>query len=202
MIKFKSTKGGGLEAYGKMLDKLTKGNARQAVIQTINKSGMKFRTAARRRVAKEMGLPQKEIKDGVKLYKASSKGSGSEFVAKLVVTGGRIRLIKFKANQKYKKSKGLFRGAGVTAKPWGDKTTYSAAFIAPVRYGKGDKAGSTMGVFVRKSSQPFPIKQLYGGGPAREAERHEAPLWVLYSNELDVISVREVQRRLDMSMSK
>jgi hypothetical protein len=180
----------GMLAYQAGLGELADTTVQKSIVQAQNKAGAKTNTQAKRVVAKAMGVSQKFIKARVKgkpfeviRAKASGKAplAGSKVVVR--VRGRRIRLIYFSAKEKRTKRKGA---QGVTARAWG-------------RYAGG---GETDGVFVRKSDRRLPIKQLYGPGPAREAERNERDIIEVFREEMKLILPRQLRFNLEKAMTK
>lgn len=193
----------GMLAYQAGLGELADTTVQKSIVQAQNKAGAKTNTQAKRVVAKAMGVSQKFIKARVKgkpfeviRAKASGKAplAGSKVVVR--VRGRRIRLIYFSAKEKRTKRKGA---QGVTARAWGQREHIADGFIAPVRYAGG---GETDGVFVRKSDRRLPIKQLYGPGPAREAERNERDIIGVFREEMKLILPRQLRFNLEKAMTK
>ena len=187
----------GIKLYSRMLSDLKKTQVRSVMVKSINKAGSEAHKLSKRVIAKRMGLPQKDIKDDLHFNKAKVKKT-TPLRASLVHVGSPKRLIKFKAKQKYKKTKGLYRGAGVTAKAWGQTKLYKNAFIASVKYSGGSGEGETVGVFARKTKNPLPIKQLYGAGVARESERGKDPIWKVYREVLG----KQIPIKVDEALKK
>lgn len=203
----------GMKVYSNMLSELKGNTANMIVVDTVNKSLGTFRTHVKKTVAKKVGVAGGKIaptkgKTGI----ASSSmvqvkvSKGSRIVdGKLVVKGNRIRLIHFvsKAGKNNQRAEGMKqKKKGVKAKPWEQKSQklYGGTFIAPIRFGKGDGAGSTLGVFKRKSDNPFPIEQLYGGGSGIITERSAPELRKWLNQEVTRQSFMIAERRINKAM--
>lgn len=127
--------------------------------RAINRAASKMRTETVRSLAKFMGLKQKDIREGIRLRKASK----SKQNAILRYRGKPFNLIRFKARQ---------LKAGVKAKPWGKWRTWKHAFIANVN-------GVEFVAIRRKKGGKrvprLPIDALHGPGiAATAAEDHVA----------------------------
>ena len=182
----------GMKVYSNMLSELKGNTANMIVVDTVNKSLGTFRTHVKKTVAKKVGVAGGKIaptkgKTGI----ASSSmvqvkvSKGSRIVdGKLVVKGNRIRLIHFVS----KAGKNNQRAEGMKQKKKG------------VKFGKGDGAGSTLGVFKRKSDNPFPIEQLYGGGSGIITERSAPELRKWLNQEVTRQSFMIAERRINKAM--
>jgi hypothetical protein len=193
----------GFLAYKAGLGELADTLVQKSIVQAQNKAAGKTNTFAKRTVAKAMGVSQKFIKTRVKgepfeVIRAKSSGNAPVAGSRVTVRvrGRRIRLVHFSAKEKRTKRRGA---QGVTARVWGQREHYQDAFLAPVRYA-GD--GTTEGVFTRSTAARHPIKQLYGPGPAREAERHEDEVIEVMQSEMAVILPRQLRYNLEKSMAK
>lgn len=93
-----------------------------ATSRALNLVATKMRTAMVKRVAREMGLKQKDVREGTRLIKATPKRD----TALLEFRGRAFNLIRFKARQTKK---------GVTASPWGKRQLIPHAFIATMPQG-------------------------------------------------------------------
>jgi len=200
-------KGNGLRAWANLM-RQAESLEQKAIVQSANKAAGKMNTKAKRTVAEAMGVSQKFIVSRVgkpfEVKKAKSSGKlplgGAE--VKVTVKGGRIRLIHFSAKEKTRKRRGVVVSRqGVTAWVWGRKVHYRDVFIAPVRYGvAGDR--ETLGVFDRKGPDRLPIEQLYGPGPAREAERHEDEIMAFGVDEMRKIFPAQLQYNITKFLEK
>jgi hypothetical protein len=193
----------GVLAYKAGLGGLANTLVQKSIVQSQNKAGSKANTYAKRTVSKAMGVSQKFIKSRVsgepfKVIRAKSSGKAPLEGSKVTVRvrGRRIRLIHFSAKEKRTKRKGA---QGVTARVWGKREHYKKAFIAPVRYSSD---GQTKGVFVRGTAHRLPINQLYGPGPAREAERHEDEVIKVFRDEMAVILPRQLRFNIEKAMTR
>ncbi|MEO0797558.1 MAG: phage tail protein, partial [Verrucomicrobiota bacterium] len=113
----------------------------KAAQMAINRAATKTRTAARRRVAKVMNIPQKRIKDSFPLKKAKR----NSLISTLRGIGRPIKLIYFNGTRQLKK--------GVKSAAYNVKRVYKGTFITTV--GAGHK-----GAFKRKGDARLPIKEL------------------------------------------
>lgn len=192
----------GLVAYRLGLGELADTATQKSIVQAGNKAGGKTNTFVKRRVAKAMGVSQKFIKTHskttpFKVIKAKASGKlpaqGAEITVR--VSGQRIRLIHFGAKEKSTKRAGK---QGVAVKVWGQRKVYKSAFVAPVKY----SGGATDGVFVRSTAKSLPIKQLYGPGAAREAERHEADVIAKFNAEMVAILPNQLKFNISKAMAR
>ncbi len=119
----------------------------KAIVRSLNRVIASCKSASVKAIAKETGLQQKVVRPKVDIEKANPY----KHEAHAVPTGQPFRLINFKAVQTAK---------GASANAWGTKRIYPHSFITNVAAGDGN----TRGVFVRKTRERFPIKQLYGPG--------------------------------------
>jgi len=122
-----------------------------ATVTALNKVRKEAATAAVKVLAKEVGLPQKSIRESILETFASMQNP----VASVKVVGKALNLIRFNAKQVKK---------GVSAKAWGKTRTYKGAFIA--------NSGRT--VFARTSKRRLPIKPLHGPSIPKEFIRGAA----------------------------
>ncbi len=119
----------------------------KAVVRTLNRVITSCKSVGVKAIAKETGLKQKTVRPKVELEKANFLKQE----AHAVPSGRPFRLIHFNARQ---------TAAGVSANAWAVKRVYPHTFIADVAAG----SGRTEGVFVRKTAERYPIRQLYGPG--------------------------------------
>jgi len=194
----------GIAAYKAGLGELTDGAIYKGIAQAANAAGAKSKTQTVRSIAKATGLKAKDVRPKVKLVKASTSANRKSLEVKIETRGRRIRLIKFSAQEKTRKRQGrVVARLGVKAKPWNRPQVFQDAFIAPVRYGRGDQAGSTDGVFVRyMGATRLPIKQLYGPGIAREAERNEGEIQGFFKKEMDVQLPRKLEYQIQLKLDR
>ena len=115
-----------------------------ATMRALNRTAANVQTVARRNISKEMGLKQKDVKDSLKINKASK----FDLAASVTGTGRHIRLIKFKGTRQLK--------AGVKSAAWGDPTLYPSTFIQTIPSTGGRN------VFKRKTAARLPIKTVWG----------------------------------------
>lgn len=127
-----------------MLSELGPQKFRRSVMIAVNTTGRQVRTYATRTVAKASGLKVGVVRKGFALKGASL----ADLTAEVVASGYRFRLIDFNARQ---------TGKGVSARAWGQRKTYPTTFIAQMKSGLRQ-------VFVRKTGDRLPIKQLWGPG--------------------------------------
>lgn len=191
----------GIAAYKTGLGELAGGAIYKGIAQAANAAGAKSKTQTVRSIAKASGLKAKDVRPKVKLVKASTSANRKSLEVRIETRGRRVRLIKFAAREKTRKRQGrVVARLGVTAKPWGRTQTFETAFIAPVKYGR-DESGSTDGVFVRyMGATRLPIKQLYGPGIAREAERNEGSIQGFFKKEMEVQLPRKLKFQIEREL--
>lgn len=115
----------------------------QAAIRALNRAIASVRTDATRRLAQEMGLRAKTVRDRLKIIPAKN----GQLEATLVVGGKRIPIKEFAARQTRQ---------GVTYRgPGGARTLIKSAFIAKMRSGH-------IGVFERRTTKRLPIVERFG----------------------------------------
>lgn len=127
-----------------MLAELGPKKFRRSIMIAVNTTGRQVRTYATRTVAKASGLKVGVVRRGFVLRSAGL----DSLTAEVEASGYRFRLIDFNARQ---------TGRGVAARAWGQRKTYPSTFIATMKSGLRQ-------VFVRKSGERLPIKQLWGPG--------------------------------------
>ncbi|MEO0797344.1 MAG: phage tail protein [Verrucomicrobiota bacterium] len=127
----------------KQLDAHARKHIPKAAQLAINRATTKTRTAARRKVAKVMNIPQKRIKDSFPIKKASR----NSLIATIRGVGRPIKLIYFNGTRQLKK--------GVKSAAYNVRRIYRGTFITTV--GAGHR-----GAFRRKGDPRLPIKELYG----------------------------------------
>jgi hypothetical protein len=113
-----------------------------AMARAVNRTMQSVRTETVRRLADDVGLPQREIRKSLELRKATR----NDLRAELTVSGRRIPLIAFHARQ---------TRAGVSYGLRGGRGVAPSAFIATMRSGH-------RGVFRRRSRARLPIDELRG----------------------------------------
>ncbi len=111
----------------------------KAAVRSLNRTNDQVAVIARRLIAKDMGIPVKVVRAGMFKMKARRH----RLTATTIARGGRLNLIRFKANQ---------TKLGVSAKAWGKRKVYKGTFIG--------NSGST--VFKRTSAKRLPVKPLWG----------------------------------------
>jgi len=117
-----------------------------ATTRAINKTAKQAHTVAVKETAKDIRLPQKDVRAKFKLLKATRRHR----VARIIATGKRVPLTRFNAKQ----LKQLKRG-GVTYKGKGGRKKIPGAFIARMPSGH-------VGVFTRQSKKRLPIYEKFG----------------------------------------
>jgi hypothetical protein len=104
-----------------LLEQLRDGG-RLAISRALNRTLLTTRTAARRAIAEDVGLRQKDIEAAMKIIRATA----DRLRAELQVSGGRIPLIRFRTRE---------TRAGVTYSLRGSRSLAPRAFIATMRSG-------------------------------------------------------------------
>jgi hypothetical protein len=213
MISLKHTgRRNGLQVYSDLLSELKGNTANMIVVDVVNKSLGVFRTHTKKVISKKIGVAGKKIAPSKKGIAKGEKGlagsamtlipvsKGKRIVnGKLIVKGNRVRLIHHvsKANQRNRRGDGLKqKGAGIKAKPFGMKKqrVFDGAFIAPL------PGGTHLGVFKRKSDEPLPINQLYGGGSGITAQRMASKLVKTLKVEVQRQSIMIAERKIRKAM--
>ena len=124
-----------------------------AIVRALNRAQTSANAVMVRLVAADLGLKQKDIRDGIRLKPATA----SKLSAEIVATGARIPLVKFSARDR--------RPRGVSARIPGGAGRYPQAFIATMRSGH-------TGVFQRKGVARLPIRELHGPSMPKVFEKH------------------------------
>lgn len=133
----------------------------KVLARALNRSIDSGKTAAIREVAADMGLKSSDVRELVKVKKATAEN----LTATIYASARRVPLIKFGARGK-EPSRG--KGPGVRAKLKGGAGTYPNAFIATV--GNGHR-----GVFQRKAGAGrLPMRELYGPSVYQAFQKHQA----------------------------
>lgn len=147
-------------AFDQFVDRLGNHKAAIASVRALNRSIVSARLPVIKKVAADMGIRQKTVRDAITIEDATR----TKLVARMTARGARLPLIDFAAKGPMP-SRG--RGRGVTAKVGGKRTRYKNAFLATTRSGH-------TGVFKRDESRPMsgksrgawsknlPIVQLHG----------------------------------------
>lgn len=155
--------------WDRALAQLGRGNATKAAVRALNRTGSNAKTAWVRDISKDMGLPQKDVRDAITIKKATPQKP----TVVLSATTKRIPLIRFKAR--------ATKRNGVTAKLPGGAGRYAKAFIARVMgKNKDGSSGDHLGVFERntvirsrkgkkRGSPALGIHQKYGPSVAQSA---------------------------------
>jgi hypothetical protein len=136
-----------LGALRKELTKTRRTIIPKAAARALNRTGQQVQSAATKRVAKDMGIKQKDAKPAIKRSKATVLVKFVEITAR----GRPLNLMRFGARQTKK---------GVSAKPWGKRRIFKGAWIG--------NDGRTVFKRVGKSRQP--IRGVYGPGIAKSFE--------------------------------
>ena len=168
--------------------------------RALNRAATKVRSEAVKRVARDMGLKQKDARRSFQIVRATR----AKPEAVIIITGKPIGLIKFGARQTRR---------GVTAKAWGKRKLYKGAFIAPTSGSGGVQAFKLVGgrrgkPRARKSGpqagRPYrpelPINKLFGPSvPQTFADREV----LRFVNRVAVITVdKNFQRDMDFFMRR
>lgn len=121
----------------------------RALSAALNKAATRARSRFVKKLAKEVGLKQKDVR----AFTTIRKGRPGELEALVEFNGRALNLIRFNAKQ-FKK--------GVRAKPWGKSRMHKGTFIA--------NKGRT--VFTRHGEAPrLPIYPVFGPSVPREAAK-------------------------------
>lgn len=149
-----------LSRFEETLDMIqTMGNKSPRMMQAIvRQSGRKAQVPWRRATAKQAGVKVRRVQ---RATKTKNYAQGSDFLFEMRVRDQWTYLTEFGPVQ---------TDEGIEASPWGDRQVFKGTFFAGVDY----EGGSHMGVFVRKSDDRLPIRQLYGPNVAVEGSRDEA----------------------------
>jgi minor tail protein Z (GPZ) len=116
-----------------------------AIRRSLDRAATSARVVMVREIAKDLGLRQADVADRI-TTRGAVDGAGDKMSARIVASGARIPLYRFKARQ---------TRTGVTARLPGGSGTYPGAFIATMPTGH-------IGVFKRKTSKSLPIKERFG----------------------------------------
>lgn len=155
----------------------------KAVVRTLNRVIASCKSAGVKAIAKETGIKQKTVRPKIDIEKANFLRQE----AHAVPMGRPFRLVHFNAVQ---------TAAGVSANAWGVKRVYPHTFLADVAAG----TGRTQGVFVRKTKERYPIRQLYGPGIKQTfAKPH---ILKVLENKADERFNKEFEANLKFYMSK
>lgn len=155
----------------------------KAIVRTLNRVITSCKGAGVKAMAKDMGLKQKTIRPKLTLHKASR----FQQEAQIVPARKWFRLVHFDAVQ---------TAAGVSANAWGARKIYPGTFLANVAAG----AGRTEGVFVRKTAERLPIRQLYGPGISQTFARPH--ILKVLENKADERFEKEMEANLRFYMNK
>lgn len=139
-----------------------------AVSRALNRAATSARVVMVREIARDLGLRQADVSDRISTRLAAQTEflEQDQLVAKVIATGARIPLYRFRARQ---------TKTGVTARLPGGAGRYPGAFIATMRSGH-------TGVFKRRSTQRLPITELFGPSVPRVFEKF-LPLGVARGQE-------------------
>lgn len=135
------------DAIARRMQARTRAIVDRATPAALNRAAQGTRTDGTRAAAAEMGVPQRTIRAGVRIIKASRASPR----AAVIFAGRPIPLIQFNARQ---------TKPGVTASAYGVRRVYRGTFIASLR------STSTRQVFTRKGAARLPIKKVWGPGLA------------------------------------
>lgn len=137
----------------------------KATTRALNRTADQVRTVAVKRIAGELGIKQKIVRDGIRVIRAKSR----TLTAIVVATGRPLGLIHFRARQ---------TAAGVVVTLGGKRKLYKGAFI-------GVMPGGHRGVFRRSTDKRLPIRELWGLSiPGTMGQKH------IYSALERTVSIR------------
>lgn len=126
----------------------------QAVRRALTRAGSSARVVMVREIAKDLGIKQGDVQPAVAQPQIVVQ---QDFVsARIVATGARIGLYKFRARQ---------TKTGVTARLPGGAGMYPGAFIATM-------ASGHVGVFKRRGQTRLPIVELFGPSVPKVFEKY------------------------------
>lgn len=160
-IDFKSE----IRELTKDLERINKSAIPKATVQALNRTATGVKTDATRSVSKETGIKQKDVRQELKVWKASKLKQVAEVNAR---TGKAKNLIHFVSPSNRKPNhfnqrktlksgrKGKYKARGAKARAWGKTKTYEGTFI-----GKGKDSGKDL-VFARTTSRRTPLKSIMG----------------------------------------
>lgn len=167
--------GDGIPRLSTAIRNLGRKRAYTAYRRALNTAGQKTFTQVRRAVAKQMGVPQKDVVKygGMRRIPAM----GEELQTTIIARGGYLPTKLFGARQTAK---------GVSAKPWGTRRTFPRTFIVASLGGH---------VFSRAEGVPrLPIEKHYGPAVPKEMVRGES-LKAFYATAPAVLE-HEVNRQI------
>lgn len=129
-----------------------------AAYRALNRTATQVRTQARRALARQMGLPQKQIKHLIDVRKAGRFRLEADVN---VPVRPPLNVTRFQARK---------TNRGISAKPWGNRRVFAGTFF--LRGGK-QGGGGVEPVMVRKGRSRFPIRPVWGPSISREFVRDE-----------------------------
>lgn len=158
------------------IQKIGQGAAKRAFARAMNFVGSKANTQVRRQVAKQSGIKYGDVSKQVRLRRANV----SKLEATIVGRGQTFPLKYFNARQ---------FSYGVRANPWNRSQQFKSAFIVDAY---------DQDVFVRTSSERFPIKKLWGPSVPNEMMRTDVlDLFARSTEELQQRALHEVRLILE-----
>jgi hypothetical protein len=174
----------GVRPLGRNLNAVEREVFPKANSRALNRAGMKMRTESVRHVSKAMGIKQKDVRDRVRLMKATPAKPS----ARLDFEGSAFNLIRFKARQLKK---------GVKAAPWGDRKLYPRSFVATINGTKlvmirEKKGGHMVG--------RLPIRPMLGPGIAKIANEPKAQ--AVREDVMRTVYPSELERQLRMMVER
>lgn len=150
--------GEGLDTIERALRGVSSARGRRALRRAVNHTGDKARTAVKRSLAKQVGLPAGRViaKGRVRSFRASYQNMDYAITSR----AGFLSLKEFRPRQ-------LKRGT--VARPWGRRELFDHAFMGAR---PGEPAPSLRGhVFARRGAGRLPIRKLWGPAIPREMVR-------------------------------
>lgn len=125
--------------------------------RALNRSIMMIRTRTVRAVARQMGIKQKDVRDRVRITKASpaKQNATAEF------RGAAFNIVRFKARQTKR---------GVSAAPWGQRRMYRGAFVATINGVRVVMIRRRRGT---RRAPRLPIRPVLGPGIAKTAAEEQ-----------------------------
>ena len=153
-----------LPALTRDLERIKKSAIPKATVQALNRTATGIKTDSVKIVAKETGYKQKDVRESIKVWKATRQKLHAEVNARegkaknliYFVTASQRKPGHFNKAKRLKRGGVKYKASGVKAKAWGKSKTYDGTFIA-----KGKNSNTPL-VFTRSSKKRTPLKSVLG----------------------------------------
>lgn len=146
------------------LERIKKSAIPKATVQALNRTATGVRTDSVKLVSKETGYKQKDVRESIKIWKATRQKLHAEVNARegkaknLIhfVTASHRKPGHFNKAKRLKRGGTKYKSPGVKAKAWGKQKVYDGTFI-----GKGKNSNTPL-VFTRTTNKRTPLKSVLG----------------------------------------